>query len=206
MRAGMEKIFGSRIRAKILGWFFTHTDESFFVRQIASILKEDPTNVSREMANLEELGILRSGRNGNLKLFQASPDCPFFKELKGLVLKTTGVAGQIRTAIEKFPGIDYAFIYGSYAKGDERHNSDVDILIIGDVNLDRLDSLLRRVENQLGRELNYVLYNMEEFQSKKVARDGFLMDILADKKIMLIGNENGLEAPRGTRLDRKGKR
>jgi hypothetical protein len=51
------KIFGSRIRAKILGWLFTHPDESFFVRQMALILEEDPTNVSREMAKLEALGI-----------------------------------------------------------------------------------------------------------------------------------------------------
>jgi predicted transcriptional regulator with HTH domain len=50
MNKTIEKIFGSRIRAKILGWLFTHPDESFFVRQIALILKEDPTNVSRKMA------------------------------------------------------------------------------------------------------------------------------------------------------------
>ena len=191
----MEKIFGSRIRAKILGWFFTHTDESFFVRQIASILKEDPTNVSREMAKLEELGILRSKRNGNLKHFQANPECPFFKELKGLVLKTTGVAGRIRAAMEKLAGIEYAFIYGSYAKGEEKADSDVDLLIIGDVDMDRLDSNLGKLEKTLGREINYVLYSMEEFKSKKKAKDGFLMDVLSGKKIMLVGAENGLEAP-----------
>jgi DNA-binding transcriptional ArsR family regulator len=82
------KIFGSRIRAKILGWLFTHPDESFFVRQMALILEEDPTNVSREMAKLEELGILRSKRNGSLKHFQTNQNCPFFEELKGLILKT----------------------------------------------------------------------------------------------------------------------
>ena len=90
----IEKIFGSRIRAKILGWLFTHPDESFFVRQMATILREDPTNVSREMAKLEELGILRSKRNGNLKHFQANPDCPFSQELKGLIVKITNNKGK----------------------------------------------------------------------------------------------------------------
>ncbi len=94
MNKTIEKIFGSRIRAKIFGWLFTHPDESFFVRQIALILKEDPTNMSREIAKLEELGILRSKRNGNLKHFQANQECPFFEELKGLVLKTSGVEAQ----------------------------------------------------------------------------------------------------------------
>jgi predicted nucleotidyltransferase len=190
-----EKIFGSRIRAKILGWLFTHPDESFFVRQIALILKEDPTNVSREMAKLEELGILRSKRNGNLKHFQTNQECPFFEELKGLVLKTSGVAGRIRAALDKLAGIEYAFIYGSFAKGEEKADSDVDLLIIGDVDMDRLDSDLGKLEKMLGREFNYVLYSKEEFKSKRKAKDGFLMDVLSGKKIMLVGAENGLEAP-----------
>ena len=189
-----EKIFGSRIRAKILGWLFTHPDESFFVRQIALILKEDPTNVSREMAKLEELGILRSKRNGNLKHFQTNQECPFFEELKGLVLKTSGVAGRIRAGLERLAGIEYAFIYGSYAKGEEKADSDVDLLIIGDVNMDRLDSNLGKLEKTLGKEINYVLYNKEEFKSKRKAKDGFLMDVLSGKKLMVIGTENGLEA------------
>ena len=188
-----EKIFGSRIRAKILGWLFTHPDESFFVRQIALILKEDPTNVSREMAKLEELGILRSKRNGNLKHFQTNQECPFFEELKGLVLKTSGVAGRIRAALDKLAGIEYAFIYGSFAKGGEKADSDVDLLIIGDVNMDRLDSNLGKLEKTLGREINYVLYSKEEFKSKRKAKDGFLMDVLSGKKLMVIGTENGLE-------------
>jgi len=190
-----EKIFGSRIRAKILGWLFTHPDESFFVRQMALILKEDPTNVSREMAKLEELGILKSKRNGNLKHFQANQTCPFFEELKGLVLKTTGVAGRIRASLDKRAGIEFPFIYGSYAKGEEKADSDVDLLIIGDVDMDRLDSNLGKLEKMLGREINYVLYSKEEFKSKRKAKDGFLMDVLSGKKIILIGAENGLEAP-----------
>jgi predicted nucleotidyltransferase len=159
------------------------------------ILKEDPTNVSREMARLEELGILRSKRNGNLKHFQTNQECPFFEELKGLVLKTSGVAGRIRASLERLAGIEFAFIYGSYAKGEEKADSDVDLLIIGDVDINRLDSILDKLEKILGREISYVLYSREEFRAKKKAKDGFLMDVLRDKKIMVVGTENGLEAP-----------
>lgn len=195
MSKTIEKIFGSRIRAKILGWLFTHPDESFFVRQMATILREDPTNVSREMAKLEELGILRSKRNGNLKHFQTNQECSFFEELKGLVLKTSGVAGRIRASLERLAGIELVFIYGSYAKREEKADSDVDLLIIGDVDLNRLDVSLGKLEKTLGREINYVLYSREEFKSKKKTKDGFLMDVLRGKKIMVIGTENGLEAP-----------
>ncbi len=195
MNNTIEKLFGSRVRAKLLGWFFTHSEESFFVRQLAAIINEDPTNLSREMASLEGLGVLKSKRNGNQKFFQANPDCPFFNELKGLVLKTTGVVGQIRASMNKIGGIGYALIYGSYGRGEEKADSEVDLLIIGDVDLDRLESHLSRLDKRLGREINYVLYSPEEFESKRKAKDGFLMDVLAGDKIMLIGTENGLEAP-----------
>ena len=192
MSKTLEKIFGSRIRAKIFGWLFTHPGESYFVRQMATILREDPTNVSREMARLEDLGILKSSRNGNLKHFQTNQECPFFNELKGLVLKTAGVAGRVRTSLERLAGIEFAFLYGSYAKGEEKPDSDVDLLIIGDVNMDRLDSSLGKLEKMLGREISYVLYSREEFKSKRKAKDGFLMGVLSGRKIMVIGAEDGL--------------
>jgi len=71
----------------------------------------------------------------------------------------------------------------------------VDLLIVGDVDMDRLDSNLGKLEKTLGREINYVLYSMEEFKSKKKSKDGFLMDVLSGKKIMVVGAENGLEGP-----------
>jgi len=192
MTSMIEKIFGSRIRAKILGWFFTHPEESFFVRQIATILREDPTNLSREMSKLENLGILTSKKIGNTKHFQANPHCAFFRELKGLVLKTAGVAGQIKVALERLTGVQFAFIYGSYAKGEEKAHSDVDLMIIGDVDLNQLDPLASSLEKRLGREVNYLLFSQVEFQAKKRAKDGFLMDVLGEVKIMVIGNENEL--------------
>jgi predicted nucleotidyltransferase len=193
MSMTLEKIFGSRIRAKILGWLFSHPGESFFVRQMALLLEEDPTNLSREMARLEDLGILKSNRIGNLKHFQTNPECPFFIEMKGLVLKTAGVAGRIRAGLGKVGGIEAAFLYGSYAKGEEEADSDVDLLIVGNVDLNRLDASLGKLEKILGREINYVLYSREEFKSKRKSKDGFLKDVLAGRKIMVIGDEDGLE-------------
>ena len=75
MRQATERIFGSRIRAKVLAWFYMHYDESFFVRQLATILKEDSTNISRELANLEKAGILSSARQGSLKYFKTNKAC-----------------------------------------------------------------------------------------------------------------------------------
>ena len=105
------------------------------------------------------------------------------------------MAGRIRASLDKLAGIEFAFIYGSFAKGEEKADSDVDLLIVGDVDMDRLDSNLGKLEKMLGREINYVLYSKEEFKSKRKAKDGFLVDVLSGKKIMVTGAENGLQAP-----------
>jgi predicted nucleotidyltransferase len=193
MAQAIEKIFGSRTRAKVLAWFYMHSDESFFVRQIATILKEDSTNLSRELANLEKVGILSSTRHGNLKYFRANKECAFFNELKGLILKTVGVIGEIKAAIEKLPNIKYAFVYGSFARGEEKADSDVDLIIIGDVDFDKLDFLISKYEKMSGRTINHITYDHKEFLSKKKAQDGFITDVLKDKKIMLVGDEHELK-------------
>lgn len=194
MASTVERLFGSRIRGRLLGWLFTHAEEEFFVRQLGTIIREDPTNLSRELARLERLGILTSARKGNLKYFQVKRDCPFFMELKSLVLKTAGVSGQIKDALQGLPSIKHAFIYGSFATGEETAESDVDLLIIGTVDINTLDTVLQDLETNLGREINYVLYSAKEFKAKKKSRDGFIMDVLAGDKVPLVGNLDGLEA------------
>ncbi|MBI4698061.1 MAG: nucleotidyltransferase domain-containing protein [Nitrospirae bacterium] len=193
MGQAIEKIFGSRTRAKALSWFFTHSDESFFVRQLATILKEDSTNLSRELAALEKAGILSSSRHGNLKYFQTNRNCSFFNELKGLILKTVGVIGEIKTVIENLPAVKFAFIYGSFAKAEEKADSDVDLIIIGDVDFDKLDSEINGLEKMSGRTINHIIYDYKEFLTKKKAKDGFIMDVLKDEKIMLLGDERELK-------------
>jgi len=193
MKQATERIFGSRVRTKILVWFFMHHDGKFFVRQLANILKEDSTNLSRELSNLENAGILSSTREGSLKYFWANKRCSFFNELKGFVLKTAGVVGEFRAVLEKAPDIKYAFIFGSYAKGEEKADSDIDLMVIGNVNLDRFDSLISRLEKKFGRTINYVAYDYKEFLDKRKRKDGFIRDVLRDKKIMLRGDENELQ-------------
>jgi predicted nucleotidyltransferase len=188
----MERIFGSRIRTKALGWFYSHPDESFFVRQLASILNEDSTNLSRELSNLEKISILTSARQGNLKLFKANPQCPFFTELKGLILKTTGVFGEIKSALKTLSGTEYALIFGSYARGEENAQSDIDLMIVGDVDIDSLDERMADLEKKLGRSINYLTFDSREFSQKKKKKDGFIMEVLKEKKIMLIGDEKHL--------------
>jgi predicted nucleotidyltransferase len=193
MSKPLEKLFGSRTRARLLSWLFAHSGESYSVRQLASVLREDPSNLSRELAKLEDFGILISHRQRNLKFFRANEGCSFGPELKGLIQKTTGLIGRLRTALQTIEGIELAFIYGSFAKGTENAESDVDLLIVGDTELDPLDRLFAGLERAFGRTINYVLYSKSEYEAKKIREDAFLIDILSRDKIWIIGRGDGPE-------------
>jgi predicted nucleotidyltransferase len=189
----IEKLFGSKLRAKVLGWFFTHVDERFFVRQLESLVKEDSTNLSRELARLESLKILVSEREGRQKYFKVNRSSPTFEEMKALILKTVGVSGVIKSGLEKVKGIKYAFIYGSFARNTEKPESDVDLMVVGNAHLDEIEDILSKIEQQLGRSVNIIFYSLREFREKISSKDSFIRTVLNSPKIMLIGEENGIK-------------
>ena len=184
----IEGIFGSRLRGKILGWLFSNTDEQFFVRQLAKILQENSTNISRELARLENMGILVSYAEGKQKYYQTNKKCPFYEELKGLAQKTVGVIKFISETLRSTPKIKIAFIYGSFAKGTELSDSDIDLFLVGNFSLKTIDKVLSNLESMLGREINYVAFTEKEFREKLVEKDGFVEDVIKSKIIPIIGD------------------
>jgi predicted nucleotidyltransferase len=189
----LDQIFGSRLRAKVLGWFFTHTDERFFIRQLESLLAEDPTNLSRELARLETVNILTSETEGRQKYFRVNKKSPFYHEMKGLILKTVGVAGAIQNALRGIKGLKYVFIYGSFAKKQESPESDVDLILVGKADTGKVEEAISTAERLLGRTINLTSYSIAEFHSRLKEKDSFVTTVVKGPKIMLIGAENEIK-------------
>jgi len=191
----LETLLGSRLRAKVLGWLFSHPDERYFVRQLTALVKEDSTNVSRELARLEKTGILVKNTEGKQKYYQANRQSPIFNELHGLILKTVGVADIIKKALEpRIADIKLAFIFGSVARRAENRFSDIDLLVVGDITFGEVVDLIATAEGTLNRELNPVVYTLAEFNKKLSESHYFISDILSGDKIFVVGDENKLKA------------
>ena len=189
----LDKLLGSRLRAKALAWLLTHPGERFFVRQLETILGEDSTNLSRELARLAGLGILTCESEGREKYYQADGKCPIFPELQGLAIKTMGVADVLKSALTDMADrIHVAFIYGSFAQGEPRADSDVDVMIVGDVRFTEVVSALAQAQQKLGREINPTVYPPEEFRQKAAGDHHFIKRVLRGPKILLIGDEDDL--------------
>src|SRR5262249_39948432 len=155
------------LRAKTLSRLVSHPGERYFVRQLAATLGEDSTNLSRELAHLEGLGIVTGIREGQHKYFQADPRSPIYPELRGLVAKTSGLSDLLPEALQPLSAqIEVAFIFGSIAAGKETAASDVDMLVIGSAPLQDLVEAFGPVQDRLGREVNPSLYPVPELREK----------------------------------------
>ncbi len=177
----------SRLRQKILSYYFTNPAKSLYVRQLASLLKEDPGNLSKEFSSLVNEGIFIAEAKGNQKHFYLNKRYPLYSELKSILFKTVGVEGRLKDIIGKTKGVKLSFIYGSYAANKENASSDVDLLIIGKPDENELLKEIESAERVLGREINYNIYPVAEFKKRIKKGDNFISNILKRPKIMLKG-------------------
>lgn len=187
----ISRLISSELRRKLLTHYFSHPEGKYFVREIAALLNLDPGNLSKELRFFKKEGLFDVEERGKLKFYSLNPKCPLFHELKQIIFKTTGAEGGLREIVNQFPEIELAFIYGSYAKGKEQGSSDIDLVVVGTPDRRRLTAEARKLEERLGREINFNLYGRAEFDKKSAEKGSFLAQVVVGKKILLKGSPDG---------------
>ena len=161
------------------------------IRSIAKKIGFSPMQTRKELENLEAIGIVKNKRIGNSKIYSIDEKCNFLDEFRRLITKLTGFEGRIKEILKIIDGIESAFIYGSYASGNFKGKSDIDLFIIGNLNMEKLNSKIFKLQREIEKEINYVVYPRKEFEKKK--NSGFVRNVLQERKIILIGDRNELE-------------
>lgn len=178
----------SKLRRKLLTYFFTNPHANLYLREVSSMLQEDPGNLSKEFINLEKRKIFISQTRGNQKYFCLNKKHPLYKELRSIIFKTTGIEGSLKEIMQKIKGITLSFIYGSFAQHKANDASDIDILIVGNPNEDELMEKIEGLEKKLQREINYTIYPLKEFKRKIKDKNSFILNILKRPRIILRGS------------------
>lgn len=186
------QISKSRLRKKLLGYFFTNPQAELYLREVSAVLSEDAGNLSKELAMLGNIGIFNSRLSGKQKYFSLNRQYPLYKELKSVVFKTIGIEGSLKELLEEIKGLKVAFIYGSFAEGKENNSSDIDLFLIGSPDEDSLMGKIDSLEKRLGREINYNVYPEKEFKEKIRRKDGFIINLVKRPKIFLKGSLDGI--------------
>lgn len=183
----IDVLFGeSRVRREILLRFFARAGVERHVRELARELGWSATMVGRELGRLERAGVLRSERVGSARRFRIDEDSPIATEIRSLVQKTIGVEARLQEALAGVPGVEEAFLYGSYARGDERPASDLDLMVIGPVDQEMLTERLTDVERDLGRDVNVTSYERGELERSQGGGDVFLKNALGGPRVELV--------------------
>jgi predicted nucleotidyltransferase len=143
------------------------------------------------LSTLANASLLLRAQTGNQVFYRANRDHPAYAELRDLLAKTTGVFHPLAEALTPLAkGIQFAFVYGSFAREEENAESDVDLMVVGSVTLDDVLERLAPVERALRRPANPTVYAPEELKAKLQADNHFLHAIQKGKNTFLLGDEH----------------
>lgn len=182
----VEKLFGSKTRAKLLELFFANTNKSFYVREITRVIEEQINSVRRELMNLESIGIIRNETFDNKVYYVANMKHPYahaFQEIFGKkpvpVLKTQqDVRRRPSNSWDEYirPVSKYlrAMVLFNRAPGQDG----IDLLLVGDDRTKKLTRWAEVVEKKQGKPLNYVILRRDDYLYRRSVKDRFVMDML----------------------------
>jgi predicted nucleotidyltransferase len=182
------------IRQKLLAAVFLSPEKWWYLSELASHLGTSPSSLQRELDSLTESGVLERKQDGRRIYCKVKADSPVFNPLRELFSKTVGLVPTLQSEMAKFRSrIRWAAIYGSVARGEEAPESDIDLVLVGDLATSDLLPTLRRMERQFGREVNLTRYSEKEFRDKTRSGDHFLKSVTKGKAITLMGSLDDLE-------------
>ncbi|MBU3956658.1 helix-turn-helix domain-containing protein [Patescibacteria group bacterium] len=187
----------SKVRVKLLQTFLYQPDEIFYVRQLVRKVGEEINAVRRELSRMEKANIVKKEPRGNRLYYYFNRDHLLYEDLLSMVHKTVGLGKEIIKNKSKLGRVKLVMFSGRFARRLPTEEGGVDLLVVGDINMQTLVKLVRTEEAKLEREINYTVMTKDEFNFRKKKRDPFLQGILLGSRIMIIGDQEDLVAKYG---------
>jgi predicted nucleotidyltransferase len=186
----------TKSQQRVLALIFGNPGRSFYANEVIALAGSGSGAVQRELAKLASAGLVTVTRIGNQKHYQANSNAAVFEPLHELVLKTSGLADVLRTTLAPIGGrIRAAFVYGSVARQQDTSRSDIDLMIISnDLSYTDVFAILENASKRLGRAVNPTIYSEGELSKRIRARNSFVMRVLKQPRIWLIGGTSDLPA------------
>ncbi len=182
-----------RTRQRVLATLLLNPEREWYLTEIASAVGMQPANLQREMKSLADGGIVSQRRDGNRVYYRVEEDAPYYQPLRESFSRTVGVVSVMRQRlVPVLKPRDIAFVFGSFARGEEGAVSDVDLLVIKDTSLFGLSLPIRGLEEGVLRSVNAVTYSVPEFRPKWRSKNHFIVTVVGSPNLFLKGCENDL--------------
>ena len=190
----ISDVLFSGVQQRVLGILFGQSERSFYANEIAKLGMTGKGALQRELARMTSSGLITLTTIGRQKHYQANKDCPIFGEIRSIALKTFGMADVLRAALSPHAAaIQCAFIFGSVAKRTDNASSDIDVMVVADgLSYSDLYESLAKAEESLGRRVSPTLYTIDDFQRKVADDNHFVVRVLSQPAIPLIGEKHAI--------------
>ncbi len=189
-RCGIADALFSATQQRVLALIYGQPGRSFFTTELINLVGAGRGAVQRELRRLVESGLVTVSAIGNQKHYQANTSASIYKELHGIVVKTLGIAEQLKSAVEPIKDeMLLAFIYGSVASNKVKVGSDVDLLVVSDtLTLEDIYSVVENFEGKFSLRVNPTLYKGAEYKRRKTAKNPFLTKLLNGPVVWIVGD------------------
>lgn len=180
-------------RSRLFRWLFGLPERSFHLNELLRLTQLGSASLQQELKQLTEAGIVRAERVGNLRIFQANPDSPVFKDLVSLTRKTVGLHALLARALLPLKQkLVKACMDGSVAQHTDTAASDIDLLLVGDgLSVSEVLQCLGDLESELGRKINPSCYTQQEFAIRQADPSSFVHKVLQKSIIDLLDEKFG---------------
>lgn len=189
----LRDLFISKTRVKLLETLLADPTAMFHVRELVRQTGDEINAVRRELSRMERLGMVKKEPRGNRLYYWFRHDYPLYNDLLSMVAKTTGLGAAILKNRNKLGNIHVVLLSGKFVRHLARKSADeVDLLIVGNINLPELASLVRVEEERRGQTINYTPMTEDELKFRRSRHDPFLQTIMTQSRIMVAGSDEDL--------------
>jgi len=185
----MIQLYQKIRQLNVLKLFIEHPHDSYYLRESARILNMDPMTVKRALDVLVADSILLRIKEKNLILYKANIENPAFRYLKiAYNLSWLQKKGIVEFLNNHMSTITSILLFGSYAKGENDSESDVDILIISLTKSKPTAELTRLLK----RDVNLISFTPGQWSKQSKTNKAFYLDVILDG-IVLFGTKPVVE-------------
>lgn len=177
----LEQLFGSKTRVKLLYLFLLNPERSFFVREITRKLNKRINSVRRELKILSKIGLIKSKAEGRKTFYTVNRNFIFFDEFSNIVEKSGKPQDKVSEVVKGLGKVSFACFSGFFTSNP---CTKVDFFLVGDIDRDKLLKFVKRLEREIGKEVNYTILTDAEFSYRQKCRDRFLQDILSSHSVI----------------------
>ena len=184
----------SSIQQRVYAQLFGQPQRSFYANELIRLVGGGSGAVQRELRRMLGAGLITAKTIGNQKHYQANTNSPVFSELAGIVRKTVGLVEPIREALTPIMSqIQFAFVFGSFAKGSDHADSDIDLFLVSNkLTYGEVFRYLETLSDSLGRQVNPTVYTEKELGKRIKDGRSFVSRVMKQPKLWIFGDPQTL--------------